>query len=76
MFCVAIFNYQRFILIYDQCYKIHNTLDQENVSNQGCFIYEMDSSSKTLLIPCNYKVNDERCFVWTKTLFNHIEAER
>ncbi|CAG8840666.1 2541_t:CDS:2, partial [Gigaspora margarita] len=55
---------------------IHNTLNQENGSNQGCFIYEMESSSKTLLIPCNYKVNDERCFIWTKTLFNHIEAER
>ncbi|CAG8832677.1 17087_t:CDS:2, partial [Racocetra persica] len=55
---------------------IHNTLNQENISNQGCFIYEMDSSPKTLLIPCNYNVNDERCFVWAKTLFNHIEAER
>ncbi|RIB05661.1 hypothetical protein C2G38_2117843 [Gigaspora rosea] len=55
---------------------IRNTLNQENGSNQGCFIYEMESSPKTLLIPCNYKVNDERCFIWTKTLFNHIEAER
>ncbi|CAG8545456.1 11858_t:CDS:2 [Acaulospora morrowiae] len=57
-------------------FETQNTLNQETHPNQGCFIYELESNPRTLIIPCNYKTKDERCFTWVKSLFEHIDPER
>ncbi|RHZ77402.1 hypothetical protein Glove_180g125 [Diversispora epigaea] len=53
-----------------------NTLDQEIYPNQGCFIYHLESDPNIAIIPCNYNINDDRCFLWVKALFDQIKAER
>ncbi|CAG8480830.1 5063_t:CDS:2, partial [Paraglomus occultum] len=55
-----------------------NTFSQEALTpipDKNCFFYTLESDPSVIVVPCNYDVNDDRCFVWTKSLFQHVEAE-
>ncbi|KAL6045118.1 Proteasome assembly chaperone 1 [Balamuthia mandrillaris] len=48
-----------------------------SATHTACALFRLtQQDSSVLLLQCNYDVKEERAFMWTKTLFRHIQPER